>query len=57
MEAIQQQTSLDTLLDIPWISKVADDTNYLNFTTVEAKTHGKALKRYEKHIVGQQLAV
>jgi hypothetical protein len=49
--------SLDALLDIPWISKVANDTNYLNFTNVEAKIHGKALKAYEKNVVGQQLAV
>ena len=57
IEAIPKQISLDALLEIPWISKVANDTNYLNFMTVEAKTRGKALKSYEKHVVGQQLAV
>jgi len=44
IEVTPKQISLDTLLEIPWTSKVANDTNYLNFTTVEAKTHGKALK-------------
>ena len=57
MQAIPLQLSLDDLLDIPWILKVANNTNYLNFTTVEAKTRGKLLKAYEKNVVAQQLSV